>query len=569
MIRLTLALICLALPAHAQTRADPEAGSGWQAKPLVITQESMIVAAHPAASQAGLDMLTMGGSAADAAIAALLVLNVVEPQSSGIGGGAFALVHTNEGTKSFDARETAPMAATPELFFKDGEKMGWREAVPSGRSVGTPGLLRLMGELHYHHGQLPWARLFQPAIDLAHNGFPVSPRLAKSIERFQPQLEGTDAAAVFLPGGKPLDEGETFSNPAFAWTLRRLALSGANIFYEGPLSAKIVAAVHAAPDPGSLSLTDLANYQVIERPPVCMAYGDVEICGMGPPSSGATTVGQILGLIAAVGGESDEAAAAHLFAEASRLAYADRAAYLADPDVVKVPVKGLLESGYLAERAKLISPAQAASGKAPAGEPPWREGHWAPDHGVTSPGTTHLSVIDSDGMAISLTASIETAFGSKRMAGGFLLNNQLTDFSFSPTAPDGTPIVNAPGPGKRPRSSMSPTIVLKDGAPVLLTGSPGGSRIPEYVAGSVIAVLDRGEDPAMAAATGHVSQRNREKLVLEEGQFDAALADALGKMGHDVDFAVMTSGLHILQIMPDGTLRGGADPRREGVAMGE
>lgn len=568
MIRLTLALICLAMPASAQTRADPETGSGWQPKPLVTAEQSMIVAAHPAASEAGLEMLLEGGSAADAAIAALLVLNVVEPQSSGIGGGAFALVFTDEGLKSFDARETAPMAATADLFFKDGEKMDWLEAVPTGRSVGTPGLLRLMGELHYHHGQLPWARLFHPAIDLAHNGFPVSPRLAKSIETFQPLLEGTDAAAVFLPGGEPLKAGDILKNSAFAWTLRRIALSGPNIFYTGPMSAKIVAAVHAAPNPGSLALSDLADYQVIQRPPVCMAYVDYEVCGMGPPSSGATTVGQILGLIASVGGPADGPEATHLFAEASRLAYADRAAYLADPDFVKVPVKGLLDQGYLAERAKLINPAEAAKGKAAAGDPPWREGHWAPDHGATSPGTTHLSVIDSDGMAISLTASIETAFGSKRMAGGFLLNNQLTDFSFSPVAPDGTAIVNAPGPGKRPRSSMAPTIVLKDGKPVLLTGSPGGSRIPEYVAGSLIAVLNNDDDPAEAAATGHLSQRNRGKLILEEGAFTPEFSEGLATMGHEVEFAVMTSGLHIVQIMPDGTLRGGADPRREGVALG-
>ncbi|MBY8975140.1 gamma-glutamyltransferase [Rhodobacteraceae bacterium NNCM2] len=569
MIRLALLFACLALPALAQTRADPEAASGRTPKPLVTAERQMIVAAHPAASEAGLAILREGGSAADAAIAALLVLNVVEPQSSGIGGGAFALVAAPEGLTSFDARETAPAAATAELFFEGGQKMSWPDAVPTGRSIGTPGLLRLMQTLHDRYGTLPWPRLFLPAIRLAEGGFPVSPRLAASIARYQERLAGTDAEALFTPGGVPLAEGDVIRNPDLARSLRRLALSGPSLFYDGALAQDIVASVKAEPMPGGLTAADLAAYQVIEREPVCMTYGEAEVCGMGPPSSGATTVGQIIGLAARAGGDTGGPQGAHVFAEASRLAYADRAAYLADPAFVKVPVRGLLDPGYLTERAKLIAPDTAAKGPAQAGDPPWREGHWAPDNGATSPGTTHLSIIDADGLAISLTASIETAFGSKRMAGGFLLNNQLTDFSFAPVAEDGTPIVNAPGPGKRPRSSMAPTIVMRGGRPVLLTGSPGGSRIPEYVAGSLIAILDQGADPAEAAAAGHVSQRNRDQIALETGAFDDAFAEALVAMGHDVGFSEMTSGLHILQIMPDGTLRGGADPRREGVALGD
>lgn len=569
MIRLALLLACLAVPAHAQTRADPEAASGRAAKPLVTAGEHMIVAAHPAASETGLAVLRAGGSAADAAIAALLVLNVVEPQSSGIGGGAFALVAGPGGITSFDARETAPLSATPELFFVEGEKMGWRDAVPTGRSVGVPGLVRLMATLHKAHGRLPWPALFRPAIELAEYGFPVSLRLAASVAVYHGALEGADAAAVFLPDGLPIGVDARLRNRSMARTLRRLALGGDAAFYSGPIADQILASVGAEPMPGGLSKADLADYVVVERDAVCLPHKGMEICGMGPPSSGATTVGQIIGLIDAAGGAGDGAQGVHLFAEASRLAYADRAAYLADPDWVKVPVAGLLDAGYLASRAALIDPAVATPGLAQAGEPPWREGRWAPDAGATSPGTTHLSVIDGDGLAISLTASIETAFGSKRMAGGFLLNNQLTDFSLQAVDVDGMAIVNAPGPRKRPRSSMAPTIVLKDGQPVLLTGSPGGSRIPEYVAGSLISILELGLDPAAAAARAHVSHRNRGEIALESGAHDPALIEALTQMGHMIERAEMTSGLHIIRITPEGVLEGGADPRREGVAMGD
>ncbi|MEM8790917.1 MAG: gamma-glutamyltransferase [Pseudomonadota bacterium] len=568
MFRLTVLLCLLATPALSQSRANPEAATGWTAKPDVVAERHMIVAANPHASEAGRMILREGGSAADAAISALLVLNVVEPQSSGIGGGAFALIHGPDGLTSFDARETAPSAATPELFFKDGEKMGWREAVPTGRSIGVPGLVELMHMLHARHGRLHWPRLFRPAIELAETGFAVSPRLAGLVETYRDRLEGTDAAKVFLPGGEPVAEGDLMRNRPLARTLRRLALSGPELFYEGALAQAIVRSVRAGDVPGELTTADFASYEVIERAPVCMAFFSFEVCGMGPPSSGATTVGQILGLLAAKGEIEIGASGAHQFAEASRLAYADRAAFLADPDQVKVPVKGLLDPLYLAERAELISRYLAAEGPAEAGDPPWQEGRWAPDAGKTSPGTTHLSVIDADGLAISLTASIETAFGSKRMAGGFLLNNQLTDFSFSPTDAEGTPIVNAPDAGKRPRSSMAPTIVLKEGDVVLLTGSPGGSRIPEYVAGSLISILKRGMTPAEAAAQGHISHRNRGKIVLEEG-ISALLAEALEIKGHEVEFGALTSGLHIIEVMEDGRLMGGADPRREGIALGD
>jgi len=574
----TLALIlCLAvLPASGQTRADPEAATGHAPKPLVAAERHMIVAANPHAAEAGRAMLRAGGSAADAAIAALLVLNVVEPQSSGLGGGAFALVHSEQGLTSWDARETAPARATPELFFVDGAPLSWPEAVPTGRAVGVPGLARLLEALHARHGRLSWARLFAPAYRLAREGFAVSPRLAGLTRRFRDWLAGTDAARVFLPGGEPLAAGAQLSQPALAAALADIAFLGADAVYHGRIAAAIVAAVARPPHPGGLSRDDLAGYRVAERPAVCHRYRQrYRVCGMGPPSSGATTVGQILGLLEWF--KPDEFAAPdprtwHLFAEASRLAYADRARFLADPDAVEVPVQGLLDPGYLRRRAGLIHGFRASEGPAEAGRPPGADRGQAPGATRTSPGTTHLSVIDAEGLAISLTASIESAFGSKRMAAGILLNNQLTDFSFRPRAADGRPIANAPGPGKRPRSSMAPTIVYRLRAPNhphILAGSPGGSRIPEYVAGALVGLIDLGMDPAEAAALFHVSQRNRGPVVVEAGATPAAVAEGLAARGHELERAAMTSGLHILRITPERRLEGGADPRREGVALGD
>jgi gamma-glutamyltranspeptidase/glutathione hydrolase len=437
--------------------------------------------------------------------------------------------------------------------------------------------MRLMEALHARHGRLPWAELFAPAIRLAREGFPASPRLARSVAEFRNRLAGSEAAALFLAGGEPLAEGATLRNPALARTFERLAAEGPEAFYSGPLAEAIAAAVAAGPRPGTLTPADLAAYRVRERPPACLDYrGRFRVCGMGPPSSGATTVGQILGLLGAFaldGLRLDSPRLWHLFAEASRLAYADRARYLADPDFVRVPVRGLLDPGYLAGRARLIDPDRAATGPAEAGDPPWRAGRLlAPQPPAGSPGTTHLSVIDAEGLAIALTASIETAFGSGRMAGGFLLNNQLTDFAFRPAAADGTPVANAAAPGKRPRSSMAPTVVYRLDAPAvpyILAGSPGGSRIPEYVAGALVALLDFGADPATAAALFHVSQSNREATTLEEGAAPPGLAEALAALGHRVETAPMTSGLHLIRRRPDGRLEGGADPRREGVALGD
>ena len=572
-MRLILAFVlALAAPAAlAQTRADPEAGAGLAPKAPVTARHHMIVAAHPLAAETGAAILARGGSAADAAIAALLVLNVVEPQSSGIGGGAFALVHSADGVTSLDARETAPAGATPDMFLADGEPMPFREAVVSGRSVGVPGLVRLMEMLHARHGKLAWSELFAPAIGLARDGFEVSPRLSFMLAGFGARLDGSPAGNQLRPGGAAPAAGEILRQPLLAATLDLLARQGPDAFYYGALATAIVDAVAAGQVPGTLTAQDLADYRVIERPAVCAPYRSYRVCGMGPPSSGATTVGQILMILDRFKPDElrlDGAPLWHLFAEASRLAYADRATYLADSDFVKVPVRGLLDPGYMMGRTRLIDRARASAGKATAGDPPWREGALpAPDAAPGAPGTTHLSVIDGDGLAISLTASIETAFGSGRMAGGFLLNNQLTDFSFLAEA-DGRPIANAVAPGKRPRSSMSPTIVYDGDRPVVLTGSPGGSRIPEYVAQNLVAILHFGLDPAAAAALAHVSHRNGAEVKVDP-HMPPDIVAALRHMGHVVETAEMNSGVHTIVIGPDGTILGGADPRREGKAAGE
>ena len=568
---LLLAALLLLTPTVAQTKTEPKNAPDFAAKPLVTAHEHMIVAAHPLAAQAGDRMMAGGGSVADAAIAALLVLNVVEPQSSGIGGGGFALVHGPEGLTTWDARETAPAGATPDMFLESGKPLPFRAAVASGRSIGVPGLVRLMEALHARHGKLPWADLFRPAILLARNGFEVSPRLANTLARYAARLNGTDAATVFLPGGEPMAAGAILKQPRLAATLDSIAAHGANAFYTGPLAERIVGAARRSPRPGALSLHDLAAYRVIERPAVCHRYRRYRVCGMGPPSSGATTTGQILMLLDRFKSDDlrlDGPRFWHLFASASRLAYADRARYLADADFVHVPVEGLLDPAYMNSRAGLINPFEAAKNKAAAGDPPGRpDVLHAPDVREDLPGTTHLSVVDKDGLAISLTASIEAVFGSGRMAGGFLLNNQLTDFSFHATDANGVPIANAPAPGKRPRSSMAPTIAYLDGKPIALTGSPGGGRIPEYVAQSLFAMLAFEADPATAAALPHVSQRNRGTVALEPGM-PATVVEGLKALGHETEEAEMTSGLHIIRILPDGTLLGGADPRREGTAFG-
>ena len=533
----------------------------------------MVAAANPIAVEAGARVLREGGSAADAMVAVQAVLGLVEPQSSGLGGGAFLVWYDGAAGEltTLDGRETAPLAATPTLFQdENGEPLKFFDAVVGGRSVGAPGTPALLEEAHRRWGRSAWPSLFVDAIALAEDGFVVSPRLAEQIEREADRLSRFPTTAeYFLPGGSPLREGDTLNNPDYAETLRTLAREGAAGFYAGPVAADIVRAVREAEgNPGVLSATDLALYQVVEREPVCVAYRVYDVCGMGPPSSGALTVGQILGILdnfdlAELGPESAESW--RLIGDASRLAFADRGRYMADSDFVPMPTRGLVDAGYLAERARLLEGEAALESAAP-GNPIFdHAGNWAEDVSLELPSTSHISIVDQYGNALSMTTTIENFFGSRLMTNGFLLNNELTDFSFK-THADGIPIANRLEPGKRPRSSMAPTIVMRDGEPALAIGSPGGSRIIGYVAKSIIAWADWGMDVQQALAFPHLVNRFGE-YDLEEGGGVVALDADLVSMGYETNVRRLESGLHAIEI--GETLKGAADPRREGIALGE
>ena len=500
------------------------------------------------------------------------MLGLVEPQSSGLGGGAF-LVYFDAASgqlTTLDGRETAPLSATPRLFQDEaGEPLGFFDAVVGGLSVGTPGTPALMEDAHARWGTLPWAELLAPAIEIAEQGFAVSPRLAGLVETDAERLSRfAPTANYFLPGGTPLQVGETLVNPEYAQTLRLMAEGGAEIFYTGEIANDIVETVTAAPgNPGVLSAVDLSIYEVKERPPVCVAFRGHDVCGMGPPSSGALTVGQILGLLDGYdlsAGPLDPEVR-RLMGDAARLAFADRGRYMADSDYVPVPVEGLLDPAYLAERATLLSGDDALPEVAP-GNPEFDHAlNWADDTSLELPSTSHFVIVDAAGNVASMTTTIENAFGSRLMVRGFLLNNELTDFSFR-SHRDGVPVANRVEPGKRPRSSMAPTIVMKDDAPVLAIGSPGGSRIIGYVAQGVIAHLAWGLDVQQAVALPHAVNRFGTYDV-EEGTAAESLAEPLSALGFEVNARALTSGLHAISI-GDG-LQGGADPRREGIALGQ
>ena len=564
------------LPALAQQAADavaPEAATGQGAITAPVTSDGwMVVAANPLASEAGAAVLRAGGSAADAMIAVQAALGLVEPQSSGLGGGAFLVwydARTGEVT-TLDGRETAPKDVTPTLFQEDGEPMGFFDAVVGGLSVGTPGTPMLMQEAHRRWGTANWASLFEGTITLAEDGFAVSPRLAALVAGDAERLATSQATAdYFLPGGSPIAEGSTLTNTAYAQTLRAMAGGGADAFYTGPVAEGIVATVREAAQPGLLSLEDMAAYEVIERPATCAPYRGAEVCGMGPPSSGGLTVGQILGLLepydmAALGADSPEAW--RLIGDASRLAFADRGRYMADTDFVPVP--RLLDPAYLSDRAALLDGDDALPEVSP-GTPPWDHAalDLGDDQSIELPSTSHISIVDAEGNALSMTTTIENGFGSRLMApGGFLLNNELTDFSFA-THDEGRPIANRVEPGKRPRSSMAPTIVMQGGSPAFVVGSPGGSRIIGYVAKTIVAHLDWGMDPQEAVALPHLLNRFG-TYDLEEGTSAEALKAPLEALGYQTDVRALNSGLHAIAI-DGGTLVGGADPRREGLAIGE
>ncbi len=549
---LQVLLLALAVPAHAAPY--------------------MVVAANPHAARAGVEILRAGGNALDAAIAVQMVLNLVEPQSSGIGGGAF-LLHWDSAAKRisvFDGRETAPAAARADRFLRpDGTPMGLGEAISSGRSIGVPGVLRTLELAHAKHGRLPWRRLFEPAIHLAEQGFAVSPRLHRLIAA--DPLLGRYAAArayFYLPDGKPLPAGHRLKNPELAAVLRRVADEGADAFYRGDMARDMVAAVAAHPKPGDLTEQDLADYRAVERDAVCGSYRAYRVCGMPPPSSGGIAVLAILGVLerfpmATVRPGSSHAV--HLFSEAGRLAYADRDHYVGDPAFVQVPTAGLIEPGYLHDRALLVK-TEKSMGQASPGMPIGASVTLGTDATVESSGTSHLCVIDAQGNAVSMTTTVESAFGSRILVNGFLLNNELTDFSFVP-AESGHPVANRVEPGKRPRSAMSPTFVFgPKGELHMALGSAGGSAIINYVAKTLVGVIDWKMGIQQAVAAPNMGSRNRETEI-ERGTALARTAAALRAMEHPVEAMDMVSGTHGIVRTPRG-LQGGADPRREGVALG-
>lgn len=573
-LALSLAGFAGAQPPHYTIA--PEAASGFGPLQTATARRYLAVTANPHATEAARAMLQRGGSAVDAAIAAQLVLGLVEPQSSGIGGGAF-LLFWDQGERRlryYDGRETAPKAVDERLFLDPkGQPQPFFDAVIGGASVGVPGAVKLMALTHRRHGKLPWAELFQPAIALAEQGFPISPRLYTLLEQM-PRLAVNPAITryFFLPDGKPKPVGTLLRNPDYGETLRLLAQEGEAAFYQGPIARDIVATVRDNPNrAGKLALTDLAEYRALERAPLCGYYRVYRVCGAAPPSAGGSTVLAILGVLQRFSPTKLDPADAgfyHLFAEASRLAFADRDTYLADPDFVEVPAAGLVDPVYLARRADLIDPAKAMATAVP-GKPAWPKAAAARLQ-ARSPelmSTSHLSIVDADGNAVSMTTSIETAFGSRLLVRGFLLNNQLTDFSFVPRGADGALIANRIQPGKRPRSSMAPVIVFRESRPVLVLGSPGGSRIVDYVAKTLVLTLDGRMTMAEAIASPHIIAMGQ-GVELERGRVAPPLRKRLEALGHRISETPQASGLGGIWL-GRGELRGSADPRREGTAAGE
>lgn len=572
----------------------PEIATGYRpGMSTVYAQRHLAAAANPLAADAGREILRQGGSAIDAAIAMQAVLTLVEPQSSGIGGGAFILYWDGKRVQAFDGRETAPGGVTPILFLRpNGKPMDFNEARIGGRSVGTPGVLRALEMAHRQHGRLKWAQLFHRAISLAENGFPISPRLHKQLAADESLKNSPEMAAYFFDAdGRPKPAGTVLKNPQLARTLREIALRGTDALYTGPIARDIVARVNGGDNPGTLSMQDLSHYQAREREPVCTDYKRWKICGMPPPSSGGIALAQILGTLQALETRNPKYAlaaltpikvgtpamlearpdAVHVIAEANRLAYADRGLYLADADFVPVNVSGLLDPSYLEQRAALIG--DNYMGRAAPGIPPGTTVAFAPDRSPPRISTSQVVAVDDRGGAVSMTTSVEASFGSHLMVRGFMLNNQLTDFSFLPSE-NGKPVANRAEPGKRPRSSMAPTLVfdLASGKFVGALGSVGGSQIIEHVSKTLVGLLDWNMDVQAAVGMANFGGRNG-PTELEQGLVTPALADALKQRGHKVTEIEMTSGTQAImrRKRADGrqVWAGGADPRREGVALGD
>lgn len=562
--------------------AAPEGGEGAQAVPaeeapivapsLATGAKIMAVTPHPAATQAAYDMLTRGGTAADAAVAAEWVLGLVAPQSTGPGGGGFALYYdaARRQTLSYDGREVAPKMAGQYLFRgEDGKPMDFYDAAVGGRAVGVPGVPALMKTLHAAHGRLSWRDLFSPAMTLAETGFEVSPRLADEIYKARRRLtHDTDAQLYFMPDSStPAPAGYILTNAKYAATLRELAINGIDGFYKGELANEIVRTVREDKNPGMLTPEDMAVYQVKSRAPVCGPYRSYQVCSVGEPSSGGLTLLSILGMLQHFDLPSmgpNDPKSWHVIGEASRLAFADRNFYMADPDVVKTPGAALIDPAYLTARATLISGAAPIKDVKPGTPPGWTAVPAAPDAETPPPGTSHISIVDGYGNAISMTTSIEIAFGSHVMVGGFLLNSELTDFSFEPDH-DGAPVANRVQGGKRPRSSMAPVIVFdKNGAPVMVLGSAGGSAIIGYVLERIVAVLDWGLPLDTALSISNVIQRGNGFEIEDTA---TALGDKIKALGHPVAMKELDSD--VIAIHRQGeTYIGAADPRREGTAKG-
>ena len=610
------AAIALALALHlsiGQAQADrltqdrPEAGHAGTAASSApspqVFRHHIVSAANPYASQAGLEVLRAGGSAVDAAITVQLVLNLVEPQSSGIGGGALMLHFNGRSLQAYDGRETAPRAVDQNLWLRDGKPIAFQEAVIGGRSVGTPGVLRLLELAHQQHGRLTWANLFDPAIRLAESGFRISPRLHSLLQRDPRLREDPRARKLFYSeDGNALPVGTLLRNPDLAATYREIAQLGAGAFYQGAIANQIVAAVRQHPTAaGAMDHEDLRRYRAVEREALCFSLAaairpkhGVEICGFPPPSSGAITVGQILQMVASPaiqlpglntldrGPLSTQAQWMHLYIEAARLAFADRAVFIADPDFVAAPAGSwnqLLIPSYVQERARLIGPRRMDAAVPGNPAPAKRSQATMPDQ--PEAGTSHLAIADRFGNVVSMTTTIESAFGARLMVGrsdvgGFLLNNQLTDFSFQPQSAEGLPIANRVEASKRPRSSMSPTMIFEKnpdgsrGPLIAALGSPGGASILHYTAKTILGFTQWGLDLQAAIDLPNFSITGPQSLVqLESGHPQAErLANELKAYGQSSELVELTSGLQAIARLA-GQWTGGADRRREGVSLGD
>ncbi|MEX1196532.1 MAG: gamma-glutamyltransferase [Pseudohongiellaceae bacterium] len=554
-------------PQTAEPATTAEERDGW-------SRGYMAAVANPYATNAAIGMLEQGGHAVDAAIAAHAVLGLVEPESSGLGGGGFMVVYEQEtqDVRFLDGRETAPAGATPDMFMRDDEAMGFLDAWQSGRAVGVPGTVALYRMAHEQYGKLPWAMLFEPAIRLASEGFEVSGKLAgylPELAEFTRLDENPGAAEYFYPGGEPLEAGETVRNPEYAQTLTRIAEEGPSAFYSGEIAEAMAAAAQAGPDGGSMTVADIEGYEPVERDAICGPWRAFSICSATPPSSGAMQimVANLYDHLLPEDATREEQIRA--FVDAQRLAYADRDHYFGDPDQISVPVAQLLAPQYLEHRANNA----AAPGAMPEhGNPAEVLGTgtasvWADDSTREAAGTSHLSIVDNEGNAISATMTVESPFGSSRWAAGFLLNNEMTDFARD-YDPDGAEPANMVRPGARPRSSMSPTVVLDENSDLyMVTGSPGGNSIPAYTAKSVLGIVDWGMTVEEAIAFPNIIARGQAVRVEVGRQPGQTLADQLDAAGYEVEESEgENSGLHVILVTDEG-LTGAADPRREGTVM--